>query len=166
MNIFADYPVGSHENPFDLESQGKYFAFLTNREKCFSYLSYNINDFSFENDEMYKAMPMGYTSLWVLERIFIVNSENKTHIFSSDKRSRIQFFICMTEKDGTQKLVSQGQLLDRVSADTRSVLNSFNNSFDKMIENYSLFLRKAKEEINAVEIVIVGANLLESYNWH
>lgn len=166
MNIFADYPAGSYEDPFAPESHGKYFAFLTNRKQCFSYLSYDIDDFSYGNNELYKAMPMGYTGLWVLERVFAANSENKACIFSHEERSEMQLFIRMTDRDGTQMIVSQEEMLEKVSADTGILINNLNNPSGKNLENYSLFSKRAKKEINVMEIAIVGADLLKNYNWH
>lgn len=69
--VFTPYPPGSKGNPFDKSAAGRYFAYLTNREQCFSRLSDNPADFRPQNEALAQAMPMGYTSLRVLARVSI-----------------------------------------------------------------------------------------------
>lgn len=92
MEISASYPINSHENPFDIDSNGKYFAYLTNRQQCFSYLSNDLSDFEWGNNDLYHAMPMGYTNLYVLERILIVDSNSNVYKFSDKKYDKICTF--------------------------------------------------------------------------
>jgi len=159
MNIFADYPTGIHENPFNIDAKGNYFAYLTNRECCLSYLSEKLEDFDYNNNNLYNAMPMGYTSLWVFERVFVVNSEEVWKKFKNEKNTQILFYI---EDNGENKLISQSQLLEIVHWNFKEQ----NDSIEEQLLNWCRLLKNAKEELQCTKISAVGAILLKEYNWH
>lgn len=164
MNIFADYPIGSHENPFEIDGKGNYFAYLTNRDCCLSYLSDNLSDFNYMNNDLYHAMPMGYTSLWVLERCYVANSDGFSKIYKKEKNIHLLFRI--DELDAEYKITHQSELLASISPKTRNLLLSKCGSIDEEIEGLCKFLKNAKEELQCVKISLVGSRLLEDYNWH
>ncbi|WP_322412881.1 hypothetical protein, partial [Clostridium perfringens] len=157
--IFADYPTGIHENPFNINAKGIYFAYLTNRECCLSYLSEQLDDFGYINKNLYHAMPMGYTNLWVLERIFVVNSEGVWKIFKNEENTHILFCI---EDNGQYKLISQSELLEIV----HSNFENQNSSIKEELSNWCILLKNAKEKLQCTKISAVGTILLENYYWH
>ena len=166
MDVFAEYPIGSKENPFAEKSKGKYFTYLTNRKKCFSFLSDDINDFKYNNNELYKAMPMGYTTLCVLTRVFIVSSETEPLYFEETNKS-VMHLYCVVEKTGNYKKISEGELLEMASLETRTVLHNIDVYDDRnQLKKYHLFMKKLKGEICIEKIVMIGAILMDEYNWH
>lgn len=137
MGIFADYPPVSRENPFDRNAKGKYFAHLTNRRmESFSYLAENLDVFAFFNPELYKAMPMGYTNLWILERISVKVADEEAVVFSEDGKD-IKYFYCVSDKNGEYSEISEEE-------------------YTKACSN--------KETVK--NVVKIAAKLLENYYWH
>ena len=156
MNIFADYPTGIHENPFNVNAKGSYFSYLTNRECCLSYLSEQLDDFGYMNNNLYHAMPMGYTNLWVLERAFVVNSEGVWKVFRNKENVHVLFCI---EDNGRYKLISQSELLEIAHLN----FEDNNGSIGDQLLNWCRLLKVAKERLKCTKISAVGAALLENY---
>lgn len=106
MQIFANYPLHSRENPFDKNATGKYFAYLTNRKECFSFLSDDLADFNHNNNKLYKAMPMGYTSLWIFERVSVKKGSEEAVSFAKGGVA-LTYFYCYIHEDGELELISE-----------------------------------------------------------
>ena len=165
MNVFASYPVNSHENPFDIYSNGKYFAYLTNRQLCFSYLSNDLSDFGWGNNELYHAMPMGYTNLYVLERIFIVESNSKVYKFSDKKYDK----ICTFRYEGFPKeewntFVEDEMWKNRIQYYHRELF--VKNNVDDAIKCSVEFLNRIKDTYGLNNLIVLGAGLIDNYRWH
>lgn len=158
MSIFANYPNGVRENPFDVNANGTYFAYLTNRVCCLSYLSEKLEDFDYMSNNLYNAMPMGYTNLCVFERVFAVNSEGVWKKFNDKKYSNLLF---ITENNGESKLVSQAELLEKVKCNYRVY-----NTVEDEVLNICNLLKSANEKMNCDKISAVGAIKLKEYTWH
>lgn len=128
-NFSVEYPVISKGNPFDKEATGKYFAYLTNRKICFSHLSDQLEDFGFQNEGLYNAMPMGYTSLWVMERVSLKYC-NEDKVFFNDSGLRQTCFYCKL-KEGVYELVSQYEYMQLQKENTLPTIELCANIVDE-----------------------------------
>ena len=159
MSIFADYPKMSRENPFEMDSAGTYFAYLTNRECCFSYLSDRLEDFQYNNNALYEAMPMGYTALWVLERCWLADSDGTCRVFGNEIGT--QTLYCLENLDTKQwQKVSQARLMEIARF---PVLKEY---LENEMNQASFLLQCVKKQLPCSKIVAVGVKLIEEYNWH
>ena len=70
-----DYPNLS-EHPFDPSAAGQYFAVVSNRHVNLSRLGCNLDDFSYGH-RLEQAIPMGYATLWVMQRASLVDLQGK-----------------------------------------------------------------------------------------
>lgn len=133
---FKQYPVDSKESPFDKDSKGKYFAWLTNRKDAFSYLSENKDDFQYYNGELYKAMPMGYTNLWILERIALEVGGELVASYGEAKQEMRCFYVIL-DGNGKYEQISEYEYIELCQ--------------DKKLSD---------------RVVKLIANLLNDYYWH
>lgn len=164
MEVFSNYPLNSRENPFDLNSKGKYFAYLTNRQNCFSYLSEELSDFDWKSKQLYSAMPMGYTDLWVLERLFLINTSGAIKLFSNENYSKIVTF----RSDGFPKpewsaFVDDGWK-DRIQ-DCHRVFFEKDNIDDTLSMSREI-LKRIEKRYDLKNLTILGAGLINDHYWH
>ena len=129
MEFFANYPFYSRENPFDRNAVGKYFVYLTNRKKCFSYLSDVLADFNLNNEELYKAIPMGYTSLWVLERVS-VKSGREEAIYFAKAGVGLTYFYCQIHETGKYELIGEHTYRELLNQGNENVVELAANKID------------------------------------
>lgn len=160
MQIFVNYPENIYENPFTSNIKGGFFVYLPYRKTCLSYLSHNFSDFDYENSAMCRAIPMGHTSLWVLERCFVANSDGFKKIFK--RTENIETLFCKEELNGQYKLISQAELFD---IPYRNVGNKI-ETIDEWIYHTCEAARNAKEKMQCKNIFAIGAKKLKEYNWH
>lgn len=155
-DVFVNYPLDSDENPFEAKTKGKYFGFLTNREKCYSYLSDDMGPFTHNSEGLCRAMPMGYTNLWILERVLVSSSEEETVVFK-EKTEDIKELYCICHNDDKWENYSALAVLNMASEETKKIHEE---------KKYHLFLKQLKREMGVKKIVMVGATILEDYYWH
>lgn len=129
MQIFANYPLHSRENPFDKNAVGKYFVYLTNRKESFSYLSNDLVDFNYNNNELYKAMPMGYTSLWVLERVSVKRGREEA-IFFAKAGVGLTYFYCQIHETGEYELIGEHTYRELLDQGNEKVVELAANKID------------------------------------
>ena len=153
-----EYPLGSREHPFDPLGQGRYFVHMCNRGTTISYLGDDLNDFSDTNDLLYRTIPMGYASLWVMQRTFLIDkngAEFRWDFDESDKDcSRGENVLYLFVPNGALRY---SNIMER-ALDNRDTKISFARH-DAAVE----FARKA---IRETEYPIICGMRLASYCWH
>lgn len=137
MGIFAQYPANATGNPFEKISQGRYFAFLTNRKTCFSLVSDDINDFKYSNTDLLSAMPMGYTNLWVLERVSL-RTNDETPILFAEADHTLRYFYCALDSEGEYRNITEYEY--------KQFCNGKSSDIEKVME--------------------LAVNLVADYSWH
>lgn len=165
-DIFTDYPQNSKENPFEPHSKGKYFLFQSGRySHYFSYLSPDIEDFKCTNPNLLGAFQMGYSTLCIYERVFIVTSDDVSKIYGEMNNVTDRIY-CVFKKDGTSMKVEEFELVNAASEKTREILDNIDECNDNALEAYKKFLKAMKDELGAEKIVLVGALEKMRHGWH
>jgi hypothetical protein len=164
MDVFCNYPINSKENPFDINSKGKYCGYLTNRQKCFSYLSDNLKDFEWQNESLYKAMSMGYTNLWILERLFLINSSGEFKKFSNEKFTKIATLRSDGFPKDEWKVYNEDSSENKVEDYHRFLFEKDN--IDDSISTARDILKRIQEKHSVKNLTILGVGLIEDYFWH
>lgn len=67
-------PILRKGYPLNMESEGKYFAYLTGRKYGFSSLEEDLGTLSYDN--LSRSYSKGYSDLWVCERLYIIDKLN------------------------------------------------------------------------------------------
>ncbi|MGN0159961.1 MAG: hypothetical protein ACI4AQ_01075 [Lachnospiraceae bacterium] len=163
IEFFADYPVGCRENPFDINASGSCFAYLTNRKQCLSYLG-SKEDFSYQNNGLHRAMPMGYTDMLVMQRSFVVDSDGNSGVF--EKGGNLHFLFCREDQNQKIILVSQKEILENASGEVRMEVQTPSRSMEDNIKKLYRLLKSANEKMGSRKITLVAGNILEKRAWH
>ncbi len=153
-----EYPLGSKEHPFDLVSKGQYFVHMCNRDLNISYLGDDLEDFSEFNDNMYKTIPMGYASLWIMQRTYLIDKTGIEYNWESNKLEK----DISKEKDAFYLFDPKGALrhpdiINRVSNNQNTKI------FFETQNDAREFARKAIDE---TDYPILCGLRLASYSWH
>ncbi len=163
IEFFVDYPEGKKENPFDMNASGSCFAYLTNRKQCLSYLG-NQSDFSYGNNALYRAMPMGYTDMLVMKRSFVVDSDGNYQVFA--RGENLWFLFCREEKNQKISLVSQKEILENASTTSRMAVQVPSVRMEDNINKLYELLKSANEKMGSRKIILTAGMVLEKRAWH
>ncbi|MDQ0088529.1 hypothetical protein J2T12_001935 [Paenibacillus anaericanus] len=159
MSFYNNYPLNSNQDIFSRHSTGRYFVYLSNRSKCLSYLANKIEDFDYNNDELYKAMPMGYTTLTILERAFLIDGEGiKTWPVENEGK----IYIIRNEMV-PKHYWGQDQKEYHLLLESFKGTYALNNA-TKWCED--LLIKISNEESNSNVSKLIGAVVVEEFNWH
>lgn len=159
MSFYNNYPLNSNQDIFLKNSTGRYFAYLSNRSKCLSFLSNNIEDFDFNSNELYEAMPMGYTTLTILERAFLLDREgiktwpieNEGEVYIIRNEMVPEHYWGQDNKEYHLRLKSFKGVY--------ALSNATNWCED-------LFAKSSNEESNNNVSKLIGAVVVKEFNWH
>ncbi|GMX67075.1 hypothetical protein Elgi_63480 [Paenibacillus elgii] len=158
MSFYCDYPKHSRQNVFSRNAAGTYFAYLSNRAKCLSYLSDDLSDFDYHNRELSKAMPMGYTGLTILKRAFLMDSIG-CHDWSVNHTGELYVLRNEVPKE-YWKPETQEYHLHMASfsgpAAAAEAKNYCKAIFDKINQS----------RVDTGRAILVGAVVVEQYYWH
>ncbi|XOK64285.1 hypothetical protein ACJ7K1_14600 [Paenibacillus elgii] len=161
MSLYCDYPKHSRHNIFSRDAKGNYFAYLSNRGKCLSYLSDDLSDFDYHNRELSKAMPMGYTGLTILERAFLMDSDG--HQGWSVNHTG-EMYVLRNEAEAVSmeywKPETQEYHLHLASFSGPTGAAEAKNYCAAMLEKMS------RSQIDLNGAILVGAVVVEQYYWH
>lgn len=133
---FAQFPENVTESPFNPDAKGTYFAWLTNRKGGCSYLAERADAFCHEDSVLFREMPMGYTSLWILERIVLEIGGNVVAAYG-EPAEKIHHIYVILDENGKYERISEEE-------------------YKALCQNEVLSRRAVK----------LTANLLDAWNWH
>ncbi|MCM3785160.1 hypothetical protein M3231_19485 [Neobacillus mesonae] len=156
MSYYCNYPSNSNQDVFAQDSAGKYFAYLSNRQRSLSYLSDHLIDFNYNNNDLYKAMPMGYTALTVLKRLFLLDREGMTEWPSETAGD-----LYLLRNEAVPRSYWQ-----KGSEEYHLILATFKG--ESALTDAKHYSKQLFEQIKneASGAKIVGAAVMDSYNWH
>jgi len=133
---FAQFPIGSKESPFDKDTKGKYFGWLTNRKNGCSYLAERKEVFNRNDRELMRAMPMGYTNLWILERLALeINGEIVATYGEAGKNMR--YIYVVLDESGKYERITEDE-----------------------------YIELCQDKVLSGRAVKLTANLVEDFYWH
>ncbi len=133
---FVQFPIGSKESPFDKDAKGKYFGWLTNRKNGCSYLAESKNAFRHGDNALVHAMPMGYTNLWILERVALeINGEIVATYGKVEKN--VRYIYIVLDESGKYERITEDE-----------------------------YIELCQDKVLSGRAVKLTANLVEDFYWH
>ena len=135
-------------SPFDSGGQGLFFVYLSNRNHCSFLFSPEFVTHFFQED-LYNFFPMGYSTLFLLEKLFLI---------SSGKKAAGDFSALLKNRQTTKGNFA-------VVKDPATALTGGSAISGKYNDIYKA-IKSARIKMEKQGASFVVARILDSYSWH
>ncbi|SDM70563.1 hypothetical protein SAMN05518871_10246 [Psychrobacillus sp. OK028] len=149
---------------FDEKDNRKYFVYMTNRSPNFPMFEGQLKDIE---NRMYEEIDMGYTNLWVMERIGILKEEKWTYFPENDLKDTENLGYNREERHNYCTFIFQ-----KMNADSPFILySSFEkvysySTFEEAVEDATQLLNKKNSYYPERVFYVLCGKLLKNYTWH